>query len=713
MTEIVFDLLEIYIFSFLTGVGLYRLLAPSFLKQRSFGALLVPALGLLQLTIVSAYLIYLSAPIADSLYASAVVGALTLAVSILLDPRPRQFDFAEAARQFLKRARQNWIASSLKTGLFLLLLGLVMAPVIHAGIATTPYRLGIDQVGYAETAQYLVEGGSLKKISAMLLKRLNVNDITKAKAQNLRALNFQTYVDSEFLLKASRWGFPGSVAALTLLTGSVHVYRIEFLLDILSYAFILGLAFRILRDFFSLPGTVSFAGMAALALNCNVLNVYYEGQLTQVFVLPYFIMGLVLYLQVRLSTRGTNKSLPISSLAKSAVLFMVIVALMFSAYNESVVLLIGFIAVTSVLDLFFFGRLHGRSLIYAGLGLAGGFIAVLPFSNQWLLYTFANLRALPTAGFWQAHWASFAEILGLLNMYQLPHVPESAGIGVGYILVGRSFSNEAINLVLSVALLAILAAFLRAARNLDKNFWIAPFVVILGAYIELRFVDHILNYSYMKVYTMLTPLLVCVMVAAVYNLTQDKTALAILGGGKFGRSLARYAQYAALLAVAVTGLLYIDQYVIQGGYVTTDMFSMYKYSNGSRRFDNVALLTPRRQPSIADFMLVPLISMNLVNQNAGEKYIAPYLQARVAVIFRNDDLHCRQCLVRVFHQKIAYANNSYVVLNTGLQLKDICTKNAKRYTLDTLDIDNRGDWPNLPSPQCDYGVGLKYLSYAR
>ncbi len=715
MFDILADLIVIYLFSFLTGFGLYRLLTPGFLKQASFGLVFIPGLGLLQLTIVSAYLIYLSVPVVDSLYVSAVVGLATLIAAVLLDESLRQFAFTAQIRRILRTPTKTWISLSAKAGLFAVLLAVVMAPAVRAGMPTTPYRYGIDQVGYAETAQYLLEGGTLNKIRVTLLAQLNTADMSKAKAQNLRALNFQTYVDSEFLLKAYRWGFPGTLAALTFLTGSTHVYKVEFLLDVFSYALMLVLAFRILRDYFRLPSGPSFAVMSVLALNCNLINVYYEGQLTQIFTLPYFTLTLILYLRARSATSG--KGLRISSaFIKSLLLFILLVAFMYSAYNEALVLLVAFVVVVSLLDLVFYRRIDRTSLVYAGLGFLGGFIAVLPFSNQWLFYTIANLRRLSVAGFWQPHWGSFAEILGFLNMYHPPW----------YVLLQRSLPNEVISIVLSILLAAVFVRFMLRTRDLDSSFWIAPPAIILAAYLKMNLMDHILNYPYMKIYIMLTPLLVCVVFSALYRLTQDKRFFTNLGdslrqrgglGKRFGRyvatrgqSVATYAGAAALITVAVTGVVYISQYLAQSGYVNADMFSMYKYTNGARQFNDLALLVPRRQPSIADLMLVPIISMNLVNENDAEKYIAPYLEAPVGVIFRSDDLLCRTCFIHRFSKQIAYMNDSYVLLSTGEKLKDICTKEAKRYTLSTLNINDNGDWPDLPGSQCDYTFGLKYLS---
>ncbi len=730
MLQVVADLAAIYIYSFLTGLGLFLLLTPSFFRRHSFGAILVPALGLVQLTIASAYLIFLSVSAIDALYVSMAVGGLTLIAAAFKDKSILRYDIAGRLRAIVKLPPADMAPVFVTIMCFAALLGVVMAPVIRAGMPTTPYRIGIDQVGYAETSQYLLEGGTLAKIRETLLTRLHTSDIVKAKAQNIRALNFQTYVDSEFLLKASRWGYPGAVAALTFLTNSSHVYRIEFLLDVFSYAMLLGLSFLMLQEYFLLPRGVSLWITAALALNCNILNVYYEGQLTQVFMLPYFTMALLLYLYARRFAGETRLRLLVSGDAgRSLLLLGLVVAFMFSAYNEALVLLLAFIVLASMLDLPFYRTFRWRALLYALVGVAAGFVLVFPFSYNWLFYTIANLRGLATAGFWQPHWASFAEILGLMNMYNLPRIPPIAGIGVGYILMDRTALNLVLSIVLSVVLAAAFLFFVLRRHTVDRSFWLAPCVIILAAYLKMKYLDHILNYPYFKIYTMLAPLLCWVAFTSVYDLARSRDLFERVGrslakrGGVWrslaayiesdGQFIAKYLQAAMFVTVIITGLVYIRQYVVQSGYVNADMFALYKFSNGQRQFDRFALLIPRQQPSIADFMLTPLVSLNLVNQNDAQKYVAPYLQAPLAVVFSKNDVHCRECFLRRFARHIVYANPSYIVMDTGLKLRNICTKDADRYTLAALDTDNRGNWPDLPPIQCDYEFAAKYLTYAR
>ena len=81
-------------------------------------------------------------------------------------------------------------------------------------------------------------------------------------------------------------------------------------------------------------------------------------------------------------------------------------------------MIVGFVVVTVAIDLALTLRTNVASIAYMLVGFAGGALLMLPVSATWFYYTFANLSGLSRAGFWQPHWASLAEILGLMDMYR-------------------------------------------------------------------------------------------------------------------------------------------------------------------------------------------------------------------------------------------------------------------------------------------------------
>jgi hypothetical protein len=683
LIDILRDLAIVYAFSFLTGLGIFALVVPDYFKQRSLVLLLPPGLGLLQLAIVDGYLVATSSPIDRSIYISASIGAVTLVIGLLRSRGKLLMDCAQAFRS----------AVSVRGATFLLLLGVVVLPVIAAALPTTPYRIGIDQVGYTETAQYLVEGGTLAKLRATLLTELQTTDLQKAKAQNLKALHFQTYVDSEYLLKAFRWGFPGTIASLTMLTRSDNALRVAFLILVFSYALILGLSLHVLRRILNVPPLASFAIVAAIALNCNLLNVYFEGQFAQIFALPYFLLILLLWYYGRLRSPEPGAVWPVTPrVAVSGSLLAFLFAGLFCVYNESIVLIVGFFVVTVAIDIALTLRTNLASIAYTVGGFAVGALLMIPVSAQWFYYSFANLSGLSRAGFWQPHWASFAEILGLLDMYRQ----------TGYKLVDRADINELANVALSVLAVALCVRFIARRRAIDRSFWLAPLAIIAAAYYKMRVLDDIPNYPYMKIYTMLVPLVACIVLSELYWYASSKGRVAL------------WSQYLVTAAIALTGIAYVGQYLGQYHYVTRDMFALYQ--SGERRFDRFATYIPfhssstagfisRGAPSIGDFMLTPLVSLNWVNE-ADEKFVAPYLDRPVAVLLQNSDLTCRDCFTKKFADRIAYQNDSYVLFDSGKKLKDFCVKQAAGYQIDALGLDSTEiRWPGLPYPQCDYFYG--------
>jgi hypothetical protein len=658
VVEVAVDLLLIWLFSFFTGAGLYELVVPDNIKTYYLYPILAAGLGLLQLAIICAYLIYFSASIVSASYISAGVGVTTLILALVLN--------AHDLKPMRERMRELGKLFSLRALAFAGLLCLVLAPVWAARMATTPYRIGIDQVGYAQAAQYLLEGGTLKKAAGTLLNDLQTRDLKKAEAQNILTLNFEAFVDSDFLLKAFRWGFPGAVAALTLLTRSGHVFRIEFLFLIFSYALTLGLAFQILKRYFMLTSNAAFAATAALGLNCNLLNVYYEGQLAQVFITPFFLLLFAVYLYVRKTS---------SDAIRSAILFAFLIAGIFSSYNEAIVLIGALFYLILLLDFCLYRKTNRPAMLVLTIGFVAGFAAALPISAGWLAYTAANLQGLARGGFWQPHWASLAEILGFLNMYGQ----------IGYALLPRSPLNELLSMGLSVVLACGVLLFIAREKNLDRAFWLAPLLLIAAAYVHVHYIAQILNYSYMKIYTMLIPLAACVVFAAIFSLTSSRV--------KLGKLMS----YGAVAVVCLTGMSYIGQYLVESQYVTKDMFALYKFQHG-RRFDNDAVMMPRKQlqAAIQEYMLAPLISMNWLNEGVFPKSLLSYDKKRVITILTGEDA-CLQCLVLNHPHQVEYSNPSYVVFDSGLMVHDVCPGDPKMYSLDA----GPSVWRGAPVSQCD------------
>jgi len=675
---IAMTLVTTYVFAFFVGFGLYELLVPAVLKPRYMFALLAPGLGFLLIAIIDGYLIGLSLPIALSIPIVLAFGSVMAVAAVVF-----------RGKSLVARFRSFEAPPFLATAAFSVMIVLILAPSFRAGLPTTPYRIGIDQVGYAEAAQYLVEGGTLARAAADLKRTMGTSDLRLAKYQNSKSLDYPTSIDSEFLLKALRWGFPGVIATVSLVTHSQHVYQCEFLLLIFNFGLLLGVCFFILRSIFGLPAGISLLFVGAMGLNCNLLNIYYEGQLAQIFTMPYILLILVLF-HVARTWEGRHSLALVRSpeVIRTIALFGLLVAGMFSAYNEAMLLVGGFFYLAWLLDLIIRRRTSRSALLFTIVGLALGFALMPAVSSQWILYTFANLAGLASAGFSQPHWASPAEMLGLFDMYR----------ETGYVLVPRSSLNLLLNAGVSVVVVFLACFAIGRDKTLDRAFWIAPIVLVVAGYVKIHMLDGISNYSYTKIYTLLLPLLIIPVFVGGYRLIK------LLPEGTT-RSFVL-----PPVAIIVTGALYIAQYLGQGSVVDRDQLAMYHY-DGERAFAKYAIET--RDHKLDKYMLTSLVDLKWIDQDGTQKVLAPELARPVALLLSKTALTCVDCFAQRYKADIVFSNTDYFLVNFGKSLRAICVPMARQYTVATLDpgAGPRAQWTALPSAQCDYSLpfALKFV----
>lgn len=687
MIDVAYMLLKVFAFAIVSGLGVSLLIVPSRLLRGPIVFLIVPCLGLLQLAILDGYLIASSRPLSTSIQDSVIVGAVALVAAVLLKYLERR----HARRSVIDT--KSWMTRPFHDALramvrihpatLLLFIGaglIILSPTLRANAPTTPYRIGIDQVGYAETAQYLLEGGTLQSGQRDLLESLNITKLKKAEAHNLLSLNFGRYVDSEFLLKALRWGFPGVLASLAILTGSPHVYRVEFVSLIFCYLLIAALSYRIAREAFYLPHLAALASAIAIAFNCNLINVYYEGQLAQIFAEPFILLVLFSYvilrrLEPRTSTRANFERY------RFAALLAFLIGGLFFAYNEALVLVFAYMLAVVFVDLLGKRQFKGRAFATLACGSFVGGVLAFPISSHWVRYTFANLAGLSHAGFWQPHWGSLAEIVGLQDMYG--HAP--------YMLLQRSSANEVLTMCISFALAVVLAGYLtRCSRRVDVRFWLVSLLLIGAVYVKSKYLDGILNYPYMKLYTLLLPL-------------AGSAVLASLSVKHVRRWPVITGSLVAAAFICITGMHYIWTYLNQSAYVTSDMFALYDPAV-HRRFGDVAIETARRQPGIKDFMLTPLVTLNWINESDGPKYIGPFLNLPVSVLLWKSDLYRPATLARM-SRDIIYENPSFAVVKLNRSLREICVRESGKYRVDELSDAPSDSWARLPGNQCGYRLG--------
>ncbi|OGW12017.1 MAG: hypothetical protein A2W77_00760 [Nitrospinae bacterium RIFCSPLOWO2_12_39_16] len=651
MLEFIYVTVVAYLFLSFTGIGIYILLTPNFLRNPVIFPFLMPVCGLLQLSAISAYIISFNLHIIYSSYISVFAGIITLSLSLKYKK-----DLILNGIESLKQMSLKYLLGSI---LVIAALIIVLSPTFEGNFLTTPYRIGIDQVGYTETAQFLFKDGTLRSAEIEIMNQLDTKDIVAAKKNNIYALKFNSYVDSEFLLKALRWGYSAILANLTYITGQDNVLRVAFIGLIFNYALIFALTYFFFFYFFEYSYIFSLLASLALLLNCNLLNIYYEGQSAQIFGMPVFLIMLLVFLWLR-RDEPRLKRLRFLDLffdkenLQQIFLVAFLTAGLLSIYNELIFTFIIFLVLVMFFDIILTRRvkLYSTILIVTSVGI--GFLIVLPFSFKWLYFIIAHLKNVGIAGWWQPKWAFPTEILGISDIFA--NNPK-----MGTDLQIRSKWDLLLNIILSELILTVVLVYISKAKDVDKSFWLsAPFFISL-IFIKNSYVEHIHNYQYMKAYTIFLPLIFVLVFASLSFCSRSKSRLI--------EYMVKSARYMMILLIMASGLFYINKYKQERGYVTRDMFDLATL-NQKVDINSYALITHRLR--MDEYMLAPIIPLNWLNLNFSGNIpnIKPHLNKQVAILLKKEDLKCSVCIVKKYSDFIAYENPSFIIIDTKRLLKE-------------------------------------------
>ncbi len=618
---------------------------------------LAPLIGIGLLSVVSSYTLMLNRPIDHVLVQSVAVTIFVLALAAIAAPGYVTGQLAELVQGAVKAVRAH-------VGLGLLalaLLFLVAAPGISNGSFTTPYRVGIDQVGYAETAQFLRTGGTLHRAEADIRRQTGEPSIGVAKASNLKSLRFNSYVDSEFLLKAFRWGYPANIAIFTKLLAKDHPYMVEYELLVLAVGMLLVVMYYALRDLLGLSATAAMVTGSLLVLNANGLNTLLEGQYAQAFTAPavLFLLWLGQALRVKLNARQRITRLEQARfLCTASFLFA---ALMVS-FNEAASVILALSFLTAGLALLTRRRLEWRWLLRVVGAVVVGLAIVFPYAIRWMGSLAANLANAKNGGFPQPKWAFPSEILGIQNIY---------GSYRGYSLIPRDHSDLFVTLMLSSVVLSLLFSSSLRNRRFDPAFWLAPAAFIAITFVKNYYLDdHLINgnyymnnYQYMKAYTLVLPL-VC---GAFFG-----TMLTLQRGPSLPSSiLHRLLAGGLILATVFNGLSYLNTYRFEGGRVTSDLFAVQ--SAGRRlHLERYALVTGSTK--IANYMLAPLIQMNWLDtaiQTGGFRVSRINREMPVLLLLQQGALGCLAGIDPRRAGRTLYQNEAIQLLATGKVVREI------------------------------------------
>jgi hypothetical protein len=640
------------------GLGIFNLITPNSFKKPYLYALVAPGFGFLLLVTVGSWVVATNTAITWTMILSLVIATGLNGLAL--------WRSTTGIKTFIRRYRptkKSFLKVLLTSVLSLGILYLVILPGLREGNFTTPLRIGPDSTGYAGAAQTLIEGGTLASIGKELKAVTGKADLEEAKKANFQLLRFDLHCSTEFLLKALRWGYPTVLANMTWVSDLDSVYRLDFVLLVFPWAMLLGLAYYACRTIIKARWYIGWLLAAALALNCNLLNIYYEGSYAEVIALPILFMLLLYLYNIRENNSFKNKIDKI----KQVIFVGFICAALLSIWTEAFIILGIICLIILVLDLLQLHKTPKAWVSVFGLGAIFAFILMAPFTWSLFLFyknnLFVHLGNISQGGWWQPQWATLPEIMGWTNIYA--HGSQPA-------LVQRSTIEVIIAFLGSIFIVAAALPYLISNNKRNRSFWLAPIVFFLFIFVKTGFLDKTNNYQYYKAYSMFLPMIFLFVYAAIFHLI------------KIDNSRWKYALYgvvALCLGLTVyTGVSYIKTYDRESSYVTEEDFLFAKQSES---LSNYVLMTPYGTNYFRTTQIASVNKMNFYNFSFEVGYQkplikTPYLEMPVAIILYYNDL--KQTSVN--GDDVIYSNKEFEIVKTPYRLKDRLDENGN------VEIDN-------------------------
>jgi hypothetical protein len=652
MVANVFEHIAILIYLYLLlaylGIGIFALITPASFKKPYLYALVSPGFGFCLLAIVGSWVIAANVTVTWAMIVSLLIATGLNLVTLLRANIRRKVPIAHF------RPAKNAVFKALLNAILLLgILFLIILPGIRQGTFTTPMRMGPDAIGYAGAAQVLADGGTLSSIAEDLKAVTGEEDLKEAKELNFQLLRFDLHCSSEFLLKALRWGYPTILANMTWVTGLDSV-RLDFVILIFSWAMLFGLAYYASRSIIKARWYICSLLAAALALNCNLLNAYYEGSYAQVMATPLLFMLLLCLWDLRKNHTHEDRG----SQIRLAAFVGFLCAGLLAIWNEAFILLGIVCFIVLVLDLLAVRRIRKVWVTVFGCGALLAFFLVAPLTLNLSLmvkgYSFTYLRNITAGGWWQPQWATPPEIMGWLNIYAHGSQPN---------LLPRDSVEVVAAFLGSLLILAAGEYCVLSNKKLDLAFWLAPILFVLLIYAKCVFWDRTINYQYYKAYTAFLPVLFIFIYAALFYLARTV------------KPRLQYVLYGIIaLTIFVTafgGVSYITKYHEESSYFTDEMSDLQEHSE---LLDNYVLMTPYGPHYMQVTQIAATFKMNFYNFAFERDYKTnlirePYLDMPVAIIlFDVSDDDRKQ--ISANGDDFIYSGKEFLVVKTPFKLKD-------------------------------------------
>jgi len=639
MFESILKLIGIYLILLYLGIGIFVLIVPSYFKKAYLYAVISPIIGCCLLAIIGSWVMALNMTIQWALIFSLIIATI---VNLFVLWRGKIWQ-----KIVFKKPSFINIVSCI---LFVVILLVLAIPAVREDNITTPLRLNGDTVGYAGAAQALVNGETLSSIGEELKSVEGKTNLKEAELSNSLLLRFDLHCSSAFLLCSLRWGYPIILATMTLATNVGSVYRLDFLLLIFAWAMLLGLLYFACKEIMKAPLYICWGLVVALALNCNLLNVYYEGSYAQIMAMPIIFM-VMLYVYNLIRTQGNKREIIFIGFCCASII---------AIWFESFISLMVVFAILIGLLWFIFLKMKKTWVDILGFGVLSAFVVIAPLTWSWIMLVrnvlSVYLKNISIGGWWQPQWATPPEIMGWINMYT--H-------GIQATLFQRSIMEIVFVCLGSIVILLSIGYYIRNKKS-DGILWLASPIFVLLVLIKCVN-DRTNNYQYYKSYTEFLPIILFFVFMAIYY----SAKIVKLKYFVYGFIIV------TILATSYSGISYIKTYCSQSTYFTQEMFSLQKNSSV---LNGYVLMTPDVEPYYYQWeQLAGVIKVNWYDyvfeqQNNVHLINEPYLNMPVAVVIFNGEPKASG--------NIIYANKDFEIVRTPYTLEQGLDNNGN------VDINN-------------------------
>ena len=626
-------LAKVFFITIIAGAGPFLLIVPSIIKRSPLGIPLLLAFGLGMISLVSLYILSMNIAAKWSVHAAIAISMTSLLVTGATNlpwlVKEIKTDIAES---------RKWIlALAINSAAVLILL----IPGFSRGM-TQPFRIGVDQLGYAITGQYLLDGGSLHELTSEVVRQTGIVNPNEAIRANSTCLEMNVNIACEFLLKSKRW-YPATLAAMCSATGNELVANCQLLLLFTPLLLLLYCSWHMFTKYFLFPRWIALLAAWASTYNCNILNVLHEGQHAQIYAMPLLALLIFQLLEFRSGTQINSISGKIE--VRQIFYTAIVMAFLMGGYSELAMVIAAITAIAVIIDIISrklthtFSALAFSSCLLLGMALTG------PYGFSWPEFILAHVKNLQSnGGFWQPQWGLPLEIVGLIDMYN----PAAS------VYIGRGFNQEILYEIISIVMIEIVFIFLFFKRySIDLSVWLAPFAFTIMIFIKVYLINHIHNYQYMKAYTMLGPFLTGIFLASLSFLFNNRQA-----NNKF---IAWSAPILASIIIIGTGLRYIIHYERESKVLPIEL-ATDKNLRSILDAEKATILCVTG--NVEQMMVGAYIRFNWLNLGWSNPFLLPHNGKKILLFVLKSDLAQPEADIKTPYS-IVYESPSLILLDTG------------------------------------------------